>query len=549
MKKMQKLFTLALVLIMVLSMAAPVMAAGSYYTITITNPNTGSSADHKYEAYQIFAGSLASDGVTLTSITWGEAIDGDAFLAALKADETFGAGASNLFSHCLTAAEVAEVVAAPSFNTVTYTQRFAELANDNLKADAAHYDSDETDSPYYIEIPTEKAGYYLIKDKDGSLDGLENKDYTQFILRISRDVSVQHKGSIPTIDKQVSNSQNTGYTEAIDTAMATTYYYKLTGTMPSDLGRYDSYLYWMTDTMSAGIDFGEVLEVYIDRRAGGEDTPLVKDVHYTLTVTEVDSNSDGVKDNTVLEIKFEDLKKDFDGNGTGNDLAVHNEDKIIVVYSATLNENAIIAGSGNENTVTLKYSNNPNGGGEPGITPPDNTKVYSFKLKVVKVDNANHSLVLPGAEFVLYREIGAENEYAIITDGKVTGWTKVKADATKVTTGADGTLAVDGLAASTYFLEETKAPDGYELLLEPIKVVVKATYTESVVTGMTVETDAMGGGVADPATGTVTITVVNYKGNVLPETGGMGTTMFYLAGSAMAIGAVVLLITKKRMSE
>ena len=137
MKKMNKLFTLALALVMILSLAAPVFAAPGDYTITITNPHAESAAGHTYEAYQIFTGTLSSDGTTLSNVQWGEAID----------------GTDNLFSACTTAAHVADVISQTGFGTNDNVRRFAELVEANLKTGAPHYDSTESTAPYTITIP------------------------------------------------------------------------------------------------------------------------------------------------------------------------------------------------------------------------------------------------------------------------------------------------------------------------------------------------------------------------------------------------------------
>lgn len=244
----------------------------------------------------------------------------------------------------------------------------------------------------------------------------------------------------------------------------------------------------------------------------------------------------------------------FASSGVGKTCAGKN---IIVEYSAVLNANANIGldttTNGNKNTVYLEYSNNPNAEGT-GNTVEDKVVVYTYELDIEKVDGAQTVTKLQGAEFVLKNSDGSK--YAVVTDGKITGWADAKDGATTLKTNADGKIAVQGLDAGTYKLEETKAPTSYNKLTSDITVVITSTaiadrqaWTDSTALGITaiaVTADAVPGTAEN---GKATITVANNKGTTLPTTGGIGTTIFYIAGSVLVLLAVVLFVAKRRTNK
>ena len=205
MKTMKKMLTLVLALLMVVSLALPAMAATTY-TITIegskSNTNAESAKGHTYEAYQILTGTMSDAGLNLGNPEWGANVNVATFLPALKADTYYGTGTENIFSAVTTAKEFAAVVAASTF-TVAQLEHLAGLLHQHLQGAPVDV-SEETAPPYKLEV---EAGYYLIKDKDNSLTGLD-KDYTDIILHISQDVTVYHKGSVPTIEKTVSEANS-----------------------------------------------------------------------------------------------------------------------------------------------------------------------------------------------------------------------------------------------------------------------------------------------------------------------------------------------------
>ena len=219
-----------------------------------------------------------------------------------------------------------------------------------------------------------------------------------------------------------------------------------------------------------------------------------------------------------------------------------------------MNEAAIISGNGNDNTANLEYSNDPNNSasGDPanGKTPDKEAVVFAYELDVTKVDGADANKKLKDAEFILYN---ADGEYAVVDNaGKVTNWTKTESEATTLKSDTNGLFKIAGLDDGKYYLKETKAPEGYNLLDAPIEIVIDATTSAFGITELTITVDdgdnttndtANG----DKANGIVATTVKNNVGATLPETGGMGTTIFYALGGLLAVGAVILLVTKRRM--
>ena len=301
--------------------------------------------------------------------------------------------------------------------------------------------------------------------------------------------------------------------------------YTITGKVPDYTG-FTTYTYKIEDTMSEGLTFKKDVKVKIDDTDVTDACTIVYDVNnntnsFTVTVPVLDN-----KYTIGAEIK--------------------------VTYSATVNEKAIAVVS--ENKAELTYSNDSTDSESKTTTPPEIVKVYTSKIvidKVEKVAEGTTAKRLPGAEFVLCRKApNDEPQVAAFRNDsqntiklpyyklqyykwdettKTVSWVENIDAATKVTTDADGAASFDGLANGTYHLVETKAPAGYNRMTEAQEVEVKGGTTAAELS--------------------VTTTVENQAGTLLPSTGGVGTTVFYVLGAVLVLGAVVLLVTKKRMSR
>ena len=566
MKLTKRILTAAMVLIMVLAMATPAMAAPGDFTITITNADTDSSAGHKYDAYQILAGKLDSTGHILTEIVWGASVaDGAAFITALQAEGDLIVDGTNIFAGVATAEEVAEVLAQAKYHTSKILNAFAKVATAQVSGSPIA-SSDETDAPYTIEVPADKAGYYLVKDNPTVLEGLENKDVSDYILQVVGNVTVEHKGSIPSMDKQVSEAGDS-YHDSIMTGINQTHHYRIVAELPDDYDLYDEYYLEFSDKMSKELTYNSVTSVYVVIRSTGTRIEVHPD-DYKVTSTSIALSEPKMPGGTHLSVVLKDTKTIRDTSG--NAIVLTPEDAVVVKYTAHLNSNAIVTNAGVPNEATIIYSNDPNTDGK-GESNPDETNVYPINLELIKIDGKDSS-ALDGAKFVLTRlyndGTGTHTEYAKLdANKKLDSWAHhAEGDGcaadnadhlAAVTAGKVGTVLttvsgkidVYGLDAGSYTLLEIEAPDGYNKLVEGVHFTVSATIDESndIISAMTGTTN-QGSITFDPTTATVELTIPNFKGDVLPSTGGMGTTMFYLAGSVMAVGAAVLLITKKRMA-
>ena len=518
MKKMKKVMALLLSLVMVLAMSIVTFADEATYTITINNAETG----HTYEAYQIFAGTL-SDGV-LSDISWGNGVT------------AFEYGNTNV------AKDIAKVL------TDANAEDFASVAGGKLTA---------TKSGTYSngKITGLTAGYYLVKDKDRSVSG--QSSYTSYLLKVAGNVEVTPKTGVPTVEKKVKenvkkvNESGTEtdsnipsyqipdkYNDVADYNIGDKVPFQLVGTMPSNIEKYVHYYYEFDDTLSNGLTYNGDAVVKIDG------------AKIDIDGTKVTVESTGKS----LKVIFNDIKE----------VASVTKDSIVTVdYTATLNSNAVIGLDGNPNEVKLIFSNNPNmtgdGTGKPGDTgetPIDKVIVFTYELDVEKVDGTDNTKKLADAEFVLKRKAGENTEYAVVTNGKLAKWVDSSAKATKLITGVDGLVKVAGLDDGTYYLEETKAPSTYNKLSKDVEIVISAKTVNNQNWGgtasnallkidVTANDETSDGNVNN---GSVEVTVENNQGSTLPSTGGMGTTIFYVVGSILVLGAAILLITKKRMS-
>lgn len=561
MKKLKKLTAMLLSLIMVMLFAVPVLAAGNY-TITIQNDKKG----HTYEAYQIFAGDVSSDaaqagnveGPILSNIEWGTGVNGPALLNALKAAD------ADKYGNCTTAADVAEALGTENANAAD-AAAFAKIAAGHLTKTVEGTATAPLEGNYVINNLA--AGYYLVKDQDNSLDG-DADAATEYIVQVLGHVTMEPKDSdIPTVEKKVAEEdyrQDDGYgynyNDVADWDIGDSVPFKLIGSIP-DMSAYDTYEYIFTDTLSNGLTLQEdTIKVYIAVNKNDEVnnyTPLTEGEHYTLTVAGDHSFS----------IDFDDLK-------TAPYMEQGNRHYVIVTYDATLNTNAEIGLPGNPNSVDLQFSNNPNGDGL-GRTEKDTVIVFTYELDGTKVDGENAETTLEGAEFVLFN--GGHTRVASIEDGKLSGWVDLpegygttdykdipyetwetfSAEKSVIMSStADGIFGVSGLDDGTYYLMEIKAPTGYNLMENEKKLAINATTTngqnwvggaENALTALQISVD---GGVAqdgNTGTGIVNIIVTNNQGATLPETGGMGTTLFYIIGGLLVVGAGILLIVRFRM--
>ena len=507
MKHIKKLASLLLVLVMVFALATTAFAEETAYSITINN----SAKDHTYEAYQIFTGDLS--GTTLSNIVWGSGVS--------EAGQTaLGDAAAK----------------AETLKTEADAKAFAKAVAPYLTT-AAGSANTVTDGKYVISGLA--AGYYLVKDQDGSLTG-DADAYTEYIIRVVSDTTATPKSSVPTVEKKVKDTNDsTGVTsdwqDSADYDIGDSIPFQLKATLANNVSSYTTYKVVFHDTLSKGLTYNNDAKVYI----GGTETN-----GFTVTAT---VNADGT---TTLTVSCDDVKA----------LGAGNSSVITVEYTVKLNENAVLGSAGNPNEVYLEYSNNPNksenGNNETGETPKDVVIVFTYKTIINKVDSENAPLT--GAAFKLEKLIKGK-------DGAAGTWTTVKEFTVDETTTS---FTFSGLDDGQYKLTETKTPAGYNTI-DPIYFVIEATHdvTADAPTLKTLNaylTDANGNkqtkmkdgesvnidlGTVDLTAGSITTTVVNKSGAQLPETGGIGTTIFYVLGGVLVLAAVVLLVTKKRMGN
>lgn len=564
MRKAKKLAAVLLSLTMAMLLTIPAFAAENY-SITIQNDKTG----HTYEAYQIFTGDVSSDaqqggnveGPILSNIVWGRGVNGADLLAALQEAD------AAKYGRCADAADVAEALGAEDAAAAD-AAAFAEIAAEHLTV-ATGTANAPVDGNYVIEgLP---AGYYLVKDQDGSLEG-DADAATEYIVQVLGNVAMEPKDSdIPTVEKKVSEEDyhqddgyGTTYNDVADWDIGDSVPFKLIGSIP-DMSAYDTYEYIFTDTLSNGLTLQEgTVRVYIAVNRDDEVrdyTPLTEGEDYTLTVNNVENGGGS------FSIDFDDLK-------TAPYVDQENRKFVIVTYDATLNANAEIGLDGNPNDVYLEFSNNPNGDGL-GRTAEDTVIVFTYELDGTKVDGENVETKLEGAEFVLLN--GGHTRVAHIEDGKLVGWINLPegyddsnyneipyetwqtlngTTSVIMTSAAEGAFGVSGLDEGTYYLMEIKAPTGYNLLENALELDIAATTANgqnwagtpaTALTALTINVDRGGAQNGNVGTGAVALTVANNQGATLPETGGMGTTLFYVIGGLLVAGAGILLVVRLRM--
>ena len=533
MKKMKKVMALLLSLVMVLAMSVVAFAnnAQTGYTLTINNTKAG----HTYNVYQIFTGEISdlNGAKVLSNVKYGasytpsgKTAGGDVDSADLSAITDAKVFAENFVKTYVK-------VTAPATPVTVYKSVSSVKGNTVIS-----------------DLP---AGYYLVMD-GAAVTGQDAT--TQYIVQVVGDTSVAVKSDFPTVEKKVQeNAKNVNpsgtetdnripsynvpakYNDVADYNIGDKVPFQLIGTLPSNYADYTTYKYIFHDTLSNGLTYNGDAKVYV--------------LNGTTKTEITDTNLRKVEySGTALTVTFNNLKAVT---------SVTKDSKIIVDYTATLNTAAQIGLPGNPNEVYLEFSNNPNkgGDGETGSTPKDKVIVFTYELDVTKVEKGNATNKLKDAEFKLRNS--ANKWVQVDTNGKVTGWGNTEDEGSTLKSGENGLFKVIGLDDGVYYLKETKAPQHYNLLSNEIKLTITATTSNGqtwesgepgdALTVLSINVgDATESATGDIDKGIVSMNVENSKGSTLPTTGGMGTTIFYVIGSILVLGAAILLITKKRMS-
>ena len=477
MKHARKLASLLLALVMVFALATTAFASE-----TVTPPTTGTItvdnpvSGRTYTAYKIFDVVYDTNGA-----------NGHYSYTIDNTSEWFGTVSTYAATeaHGLTLTQVGVTTYVVTTGNGFSAPDFAAALKENVTGKTGETLSGDANSVTVSNLPL---GYYFVSSNTGALCNLTTTNPT---------VTIYDKNDMPfekTDDK-------------VSAEVGETVNYTIKGKVPDHTG-FTKYTYLITDTMSDGLTFKQDVTVTV----GGTDVTSACTITYN-----VDNNANKftvsipVRDYTI-------------------------GDKIEVTYSALVNENAVAKIS--KNSATLTYSNNPSDSTKTDTTTTVEETVYSSEIVINKYETGKPGTMLPGAEFVLFRN--DDVLYATVQNDiqyyrwdeatKTVSWVDNIAEATKVTTDNKGEAFFKGLANGTYYLVETKAPAGYNPLTAPVQVTVEGSSTDITKLSVTAE-------------------VANSTGTLLPSTGGVGTTVFYVLGAVLVLGAVVLLVTKKRMND
>lgn len=503
MKLIKKIAAIMFAFMMVVSMSCNVKAddtttavTGETGTITINNAILGQT----YKIYKILE--LESYNPTTENYAykvtaeWKSFIEDEGKDYLKKVDGTdyvnWVGDSSNNGEHVKTFAEKAIAYAKDVNNNINPLQ-----TNENVTSNTVTFNN----------LPL---GYYLVDSSVGTLCSLDTT---------KPNVDIKEKNGVPSVEKEVSNTQNGTFGESSTASIGDKVYFKTTITTQPGAQNYV-----LHDKMTEGLTFDKnSVNVSLHKNATNTNQDLFMTTDYSVETT----NLERTDPKCTFHINFtKELCDRLEANDT-----------ITVAYSATLNDKAVIGNNENTNTnkTLLSY-------GDSQKTTEVTTNTKTFKMDVFKyTENRNDKTKkdgLAGAVFTLRKEgetntINFEKETTDETNGDV--YHVAKTDDANITTNKSGKFTIKGLGAGTYYLTETKQPDGYNKLAKPVKVEIKDN-------GEIFVDDSKTANIGD-------VKVENKTGTVLPSTGGMGTTMIYLIGALLVLGSGVVLATKRRVKN
>ena len=561
MKNFKKLASMTAALMIAATMVAGTGMVASAAPATSYKISVSANTESTFTIYQLLTGTVGEDS------------DGNKIIGNAQAGAQLAAGK--------TVEDVLEAVE----NATQDSDLSALVGNTPLAVIGKGNDAEKTGLA---------AGYYLVVEDNG-------KNQTANILKVvDKDVNIVTKLGALTFQKKLKDTNDTAGTitdwqDGADWDVGDQVPFQLKATLPENVSEYEGYFLKFTDNIAAGFYVNEVSDIKdLTVKIGGK----------TISANDVTGGNTGY-DITVSENKFTIVFPDIKHVASKFRVDPNNAE-VVVEYKAVLGEDSVTSESfgtaadkvnygeeGNENTAFATYSNNPefdmypgvdltddddtndtpddtdendddtkpkkpNDGGDDdqpneenpstkddedndnndstGSTTLDKVKVFTYKTVINKVDENEDPL--EGAEFTLYKDV----------DGTPVEITRVVVSGDK-----NDVFSFYGLDDGDYTLSETKTPDGYNTIAD-IDFTISATHDEddaddpelTDLTATGLATDPIAG---DVATGVIESNIINEKGSVLPETGGIGTKIFYGVGGSMAGLAAVALIAKKRMSK
>ena len=523
------------------TMAFAVDANGS---VTIENVEGNTT---EFQGYQIFKADVDSGKVA--NITWANDSVEKAVKGVIKKEDKFYAGK--------TAQDAADWIT----NKVTGTNETTRVAPDNI----AYKIADAVDGLTASATTTSKTasglahGYWLFVTKTDTIEVGEAGTSPIFTVVGNTPVKITEKTGIPTVEKKIVSDADSKEHDAADSQIGQDVTYNLYGTIAENYDKYNTYLYKFSDQISKGLTLQEGAKVYLyeNTTAAKGDLARAKGADITTQFNEVTAAAatDGSKTMTWTCTNL----KNVDG--------VTKDSCIVVSYKARVNGDAVVAGTeGNDNAVTLYYSNNPMSD-KYGETQPDTVKDYTYGLKINKVDLGTEA-ALENAQFTITTNGDEKNVDAkyVQADGTLSD-TKIV-----LTTNKKGVITLTGLDAGTYTVTEVSAPDGYTTV-EPFTFEIKPTMTANDpnagltdLTGelKTSQADKVIAGLTDGESGDnkltmkadsektdgiFNITVGDTKQVGLPLTGLNGVTFTWSAGGAVLCIGVAHLIRSRKQAE
>lgn len=613
---MKKYIAFLLAVMLLASLSATAFAADGDNPGKIIIDKTNSN--HTYLAYEIFAGEIV-DGKDeagnptglkqINNVRWGCDITDAGILALcgkyLTSDQysTTPGGTIGYNTATVAALVAGKLKAANTAQAREFAAFLTSDASNLITEEAASQGNNRNNNMHTITFPAggnpaelavHHQGYFLVIDKAGSLRGVTDSSYTNYILVVVSDsnVTIEHKNDVPVMIKKVQENTNidasagttdsrlsdhtlsSNYNDTADYSIGDEIPYELISNLPSNLIDYSTYNLVFHDDMNGMQYVANSLEVYV--RNTNDTVKLASNGAFTHNVS-------GDKKKITVSLNMTRTDGAFalpkDGGGT---TTVNAGSYIIVKYKAALDATAVLGMNGNPNEAYLEYSNNPTKADDRGTTTKDKNIVYTYELDILK-QNAEEKKPLKGAKFKVQKTVSGGSTadpagYAILEEVKgevppdapsgtvpavlgyrVAGWSS---SGTEVETGDDGYIHIFGLDRGHYFLTETAAPANYSLLEKPIEIAIDANIgntqswagNDTTLTKLSISiTDPnlisapINGGTGDTKNGAVGINIANNATAQLPTTGGIGTTMFYAIGAALALGAAVILVAKRRV--